>query len=133
MLKEFKEFALKGNLIDMAIAFVMGGAFGKVTTAFVDGMVAPLVGLISGGQDLTKLKWVITPQSTAADGSEIAEVAVKYGTFITEAINFLIVAFVMFMIVKAMNKMKKAEAAAPPPPPPAQEVLLAEIRDLLKK
>jgi large conductance mechanosensitive channel len=135
MLKEFKEFALKGNLIDIAVGFVMGGAFGKVSGAFTDGIVAPLIGQLVGGVDFNNLKWVLTPAQIGPDGAETAaEVAVKYGAFITTVIDFLIVAFVMFLVVKGINAAKKKEEAAPAPPPapPADVVLLEEIRDLLK-
>ncbi len=135
MLQEFKDFAIKGNLIDMAVGVVMGGAFGKVVSSFIDGMVMPAVGMITGGVDFTQMKLVLKPAVAAsADGATpaVAEVAVKYGTFITEVITFIVVAAVVFMVIKSINKMKKAEAAAPAPPP-AQEVLLTEIRDLLKK
>ncbi|MBK6275971.1 MAG: large-conductance mechanosensitive channel protein MscL [Saprospirales bacterium] len=136
MLKEFKEFALKGNLIDMAIGVVMAGAFGKVVTAFIDGMVMPAVGMLTGGVDFTQKKLILkSAVAASADGSvpAAAEVAVKYGDFITQIFSFLVVAAVVFMVIKAINKMKKAEAEAAPAPPPAQEVLLTEIRDLLKK
>lgn len=135
MFKEFKEFALKGNLVDMAIAFVMGGAFGKVTSKFIDGMVMPIVGMIQG-KDLSDWKFVLKDATKDDKGKDIAEVAIKYGEFLTVAIEFIIVAFVMFLVVKAMNKMKKQEAAAAPAAPPeptATEKLLAEIRDSLKK
>jgi large conductance mechanosensitive channel len=132
MFKEFKDFALKGNLIDTAVAFVMGAAFAKLTSAFIDGMVMPLVSQIAQA-DFSSWKSVLSAAVVGADGKETAaEIAVKYGDFVGGVINFLVVAFIMFMIVKAMNSAKKAEAAAPPPPPPAQEVLLGEIRDLLK-
>ncbi len=134
MLKEFKEFAMKGNLIDIAIGFVMGAAFGKLTSAFVDGVVMPLVGMIMGGKNFNDLKWVLSPAEVGPDGAETAaEVAVMYGAFITTLLDFIIVAAVMFMIVKGVNKMKKEEPAGPPPPPPADIVLLEQIRDLLKK
>jgi len=134
MFKEFKEFAMKGNLIDMAVGLVIGAAFGAVTSAFIDGMFMPIVGQIFQMGDLAQAKYVLSPEVKDAAGKVLtAESAVKYGSFISNVINFIIVAFVMFMIIKAMNKMKKAEAAAPPAAPPAQEVLLAEIRDLLKK
>jgi large conductance mechanosensitive channel len=142
MLKEFKEFALKGNLVDMAIAFVMGGAFGKIVTAFVDGMVMPLVGLLTSGKDFSKMEWIIkagAKEVIGADGAvtseALAPVAVKYGAFITVLIDFIIVAFVMFLIVKAINRMKKKQAEAPAAlaAPTKEETLLAEIRDLLKK
>ena len=133
MLKEFKAFAMKGNLLDIAVGFVMGAAFGKVSSSFTEGIVSPLVGQLVGGVNFKAMKYVITPASKAADGTEIAEVAVQYGAFLTTIVDFLIVAFVMFLVVKGVNKLKKAEAAAPPPPPPAEIVLLEQIRDLLKK
>ena len=131
MMKEFKEFALKGNLVDMAIAFVMGGAFGKVTAAFIDGMVMPAVGMLTGGVDFNDMKKVLK----AADAEGNGEVAIKYGAFITVAIEFLVVAFVMFMIIKAINNMKKKEAESPaaPPEPSSTDKLLAEIRDAVRK
>jgi len=136
MMKEFKTFALKGNLVDMAVAFVMGAAFGKLVSAFIDGMVMPLVGQITAGVDFKSLKYVMTEAKLDEAGNIIAaEAAIKYGEFITVMIDFTIVAFVMFMVVKAMNKMKKKEdaAPAPPPEPSSEEKLLTEIRDLLKK
>ena len=137
MIKEFKEFALKGNLIDMAIAFVMGAAFTKLTSAFIDGMVMPLVGQLSSGVDFKDLKKVLTPEVKDAAGKiTTPEVAIKYGAFVNVAIEFLIVAFVMFMVIKAINKMKKKEAeAAPAAPaePSSTDKLLIEIRDSLKK
>jgi large conductance mechanosensitive channel len=131
MLKEFKKFAMKGNLVDLAVAFVMGAAFTKITTSFINGMVMPAVGLLKG-KDFTDWKLVLKP-AVLEEGKEIAaEVAVKYGEFLTVTIEFLIVAFVMFLIVRTINKMKKVEEAKVTPPS-AQEVLLTEIRDLLKK
>lgn len=135
MLKEFKEFAIKGNLIDMAIAFVMGGAFGKVVSSFIDGMVMPAVGMLTGGVDFNNMKLILKEATAAsADGTiaAVEEVSIKYGAFITEIITFTVVAFVMFLVIKAVNKMKKEEAAAPAAPT-NEEVLLGEIRDLLKK
>ena len=130
MFKEFKEFALKGNLIDTAIAFVMGAAFGKVVSAFVEKMFAPVVGLLLGGVDLADKKWVLR-----AAAGEQPEVAIAWGAFLTASIDFLVVAFVMFMVIKAMNaaKRKEVEAAPAPPAGPSDVELLAEIRDLLKK
>ncbi|MBP7821468.1 MAG: large conductance mechanosensitive channel protein MscL [Saprospiraceae bacterium] len=131
MLKEFKDFALKGNLIDMAVGVVMGAAFGTVTKAFIDGLFMPLVGLIFQVGDLNKAEFVLRDEIKDAAGVvSQAKVALSYGSFISSLINFLLVAFVMFLVVKAMNKSKKEEA---PAPPPVSEVLLAEIRDLLKK
>jgi len=138
-ISEFKEFAMKGNLVDMAIAFVMGGAFGKVVTAFVEKMFAPIIGLIMGGIDLNDKKFVlkdgvaeVKDAAGAVVTPAVTEVAIEWGTFLTALIDFIIVAFVMFMIIKAMNKMKKPEPA-PAPSGPTQEELLGEIRDLLKK
>jgi large conductance mechanosensitive channel len=133
MLKEFKEFAMKGNLIDIAVAFVMGAAFNKVVSAFTGGIVSPLVGLIFKS-DFKDLKWTIKEGMTDASGTVVSEVSVMYGDFITNLIDFIIVAFVMFMIVKGVNITKKKEAPAPAAPKsPSQEELLAEIRDLLAK
>ena len=131
MLKEFKEFAMKGNLVDIAVGFVMGAAFKQVVTSFTGGIVSPLIGLIFKA-DFKDLKWIAREADKAND---VAEVAVLYGDFITNVIDFIIVAFVMFMIIKGINATKKKEAPAPPPAPagPTQEELLAEIRDLLSK
>jgi large conductance mechanosensitive channel len=132
MFKEFKEFAMKGNLIDMAIGLVMGASFGKVASAFTDGMIMPIVGKLVGGVDFKNLKFVIQDAVTANGKETVPEVAIKYGEFINQCVDFLIVAFVMFMVIKAINAMRKDTAMVAPPPTP-QEVLLAEIRDLLKK
>ena len=131
MLKEFKEFAMKGNLVDIAVGFVMGAAFKQVVTSFTGGIVSPLIGLIFKS-DLKELKIILTE---ADPDNNIKESAVLYGEFITNVIDFIIVAFVMFLMVKGINRMKKKEEPAPPPPPagPTQEELLAEIRDLLSK
>ena len=136
MMKEFKEFAMKGNLIDMAVAFVMGGAFRKVVSGFIDGMVMPIVGKLTAGVDFKTLVYEISPALYDAAGKEVSPVvSIKYGNFITILIDFTIVAFVMFMVVKGTNKMKKkAEAAAAVAPEPSTtEKLLTEIRDSLKK
>lgn len=137
-IKEFKEFALKGNLVDLAVAVVMGGAFGKVVSAFIDGMVMPAIGMLTGGVDFNDMKMILkegVAESKNADGSVIAavpEVAIKYGSFITVAIEFLVVALVVFMIIKAMNSMKKKQEEAPAGPS-STDALLMEIRDALKK
>ncbi len=142
MFKEFKEFAIKGNLVDLAVAFVMGAAFGKVTTAFIEGMVMPLVGMLTNGVDFSKMQKVLkdgVPEVKDAAGkivtAAVPEVSVKYGAFITVTIEFFIVAFVMFMIIKAINKLKKEEVKAPAPIPEisSTDKLLMEIRDGLKK
>jgi len=133
MLKEFKEFAMKGNLVDIAVGFVMGAAFKEVVTSFTGGIVSPLIGLIFNA-DFKDLKYVITEGVADASGKVTGEVAVLYGDFITNVIDFIIVAFVMFMIVKGVNALKKKEEEAPAEPAgPTQEELLSEIRDLLKK
>jgi large conductance mechanosensitive channel len=134
MLKEFKDFAMKGNLVDIAVGFVMGAGFNKVVSSFTGGIVSPLIGLL-GGKNFKDLKFIVK-EGVADDltGKVTGEVAVLYGDFITSVIDFIIVAFVMFMIVKGVNSMKKKEEAAPAAPAgPTQEQLLAEIRDLLKK
>jgi large conductance mechanosensitive channel len=131
MLKEFKEFAMKGNLVDIAIGFVMGAAFKQVVTSFTGGIISPLIGLVFKA-DFKDLKWVAREADTS---NNITEVAVLYGDFITNVIDFIIVAFVMFMIIKGINATKKKEAPAAPalPAGPTQEELLEEIRDLLAK
>lgn len=131
MLKEFKDFAMKGNLVDIAVGFVMGAGFNKVVSSFTGGIVSPLIGLL-GGKNFKDLKFIVKEGVTDdLTGKVTGEVAVLYGDFITSVIDFIIVAFVMFMIVKGVNSMKKKEEAAPAGP--TQEELLAEIRDLLKK
>ncbi|UII81699.1 large-conductance mechanosensitive channel protein MscL [Flagellimonas sp. CMM7] len=133
MLKEFKDFAMKGNLVDIAVGFVMGAAFNKVVASFTGGIVSPLIGLIFNA-DFKDLKYIVKEGAMNDAGEKVGEVAVLYGDFLTNVIDFIIVAFVMFMIVKGVNKMKKKEEPAPEAPAgPSQEDLLAEIRDLLKK
>ncbi len=136
--KEFKEFAMRGNLVDVAVAFVMGAAFGKIISSFVDGIIMPMVGMLTGGIDFSDQKFVLKqaiPEIKNADGTiipAIAEVSLKYGMFITTIIDFIFVALAVFMVIKAINTMKKAEPAPPPAEPTYQEQLLKEIRDLLK-
>ena len=133
MLKEFKEFALKGSLLDIAVGFVMGAAFKTVVTAFTGGIVSPLIGMLFN-TDFKELKWIIKDGVADESGKIAGEIAVLYGEFFTAVIDFIIVAFVMFLIVKAVNSMKrKEEEAAPAPSGPTQEELLVEIRDLLAK
>jgi large conductance mechanosensitive channel len=132
MLKEFKEFAMKGNLVDIAVAFVMGGAFGKVVTSFTEGIVSPLIGLI-GGADLSKNMIRLKGAVMDASGKVTSEaVFLKWGDFVTAIINFIIVAFVMFLVIKGINSMKKKEEAAPAATP-EDVILLREIRDALRK
>lgn len=133
MLKEFKEFAMKGNLIDIAVGFVMGAAFKEVVTAFTGGIVSPLIGLLFD-TDFKDLKMKLRDGTLNDAGEMVGEVYLEHGQFITHVLDFIIVAFVMFMVVKGVNKMKKKEAPAPEAPKgPSQEDLLVEIRDLLKK
>ena len=136
MLKEFKEFAMKGNLVDMAVGFVMGGAFATVVTAFIQGVFLPILAPIMGGIDLSSLTFTVQ-EAVLNDAGEVVKAAaiVDLGAFIAALISFIIVAFVMFMIIKGMNNMQKKEEEAPAEPeaPPRQEVLLEEIRNLLAK
>ena len=143
MIKEFKEFSLRGNLVDTAVAFVMGASFGKITSSFVEGIVMPLISMLTGGVNFNAQKFVLKdgiPEVKDATGKIITkaveEVAIKYGTFITSVIDFIVVAFVVFLFIKAINAMrKKEEAAAPPAPaePSSTDKLLIEIRDALTK
>lgn len=139
MVKEFKEFALKGSLVDTAIAFVMGAVVGKLVSAFIDGLVMPLVGMIQG-KDFSNMYVGLNDATKAAEaaGAPLAKAKEAgpvwaYGNFITVAIEFLMVAFVMFMIIKAINASKKKAAAAAPPAPTEDVILLREIRDALRK
>ena len=127
--KEFREFAVKGNMIDMAVGIIIGGAFGKIVSSLVADVIMPPLGLLIGGVNFTALQVTLRG---AAEGRDA--VTLNYGTFIQVAFDFLIVACAVFMMVKAINRMKRKEEAAPaaPPAPSRQEVLLAEIRDLLK-
>jgi large conductance mechanosensitive channel len=142
MLNEFKAFALKGNLVDMAVGLTLGAAFGALAGSFVADVFSPPLGLLLGGADFSNLFLVLRdgatvagPYASVAAAREAGAVTVSYGVFINAAINFLIVALAMFMVVKGMNNLKKKEAAAPAPPPApsAEEKLLTEIRDLLKR
>ena len=135
MLKEFKNFIMTGNVIEFAVAVIMAGAVGAVVNGFVNDIVMPLVGQLSGGVDFADLKHVLSPAVIGSDGVETSpENAIRYGAWINTIVNLIIVGFVMFMIVKAYNKMKKPVVEeAPDPAGPTQEELLAEIRDLLKK
>ena len=148
-LQEFKDFAMKGNVMDMAVGVVIGGAFGKIVSSIVGDVIMPAIGALMGGLDFTSLRWVIREAYTAEGGKEIAEAALNYGNFIQTLVDFLIIALSIFLVIKGINKMnakanakkKAAEeaaaaaaaAAAPAPEPTKEEVLLGEIRDLLKK
>jgi large conductance mechanosensitive channel len=131
MLREFREFIARGNVIDLAVGVIIGGAFGKIVTSFVDDVVMPPIGLLLGRVDFTQLKIVLQP----ADAThKVAEVALRYGAFLNTIFQFLIVALVIFFMIKLLNAMRRQQAAEPaaPPAPSPTEVLLGEIRDLLK-
>jgi large conductance mechanosensitive channel len=130
MLSEFKDFAMRGNVVDLAVGVIIGGAFGKIITALVDKLMMPVIGLLTGGVDFSKQ--VLVLKTDIVDGKEIPAVVLGYGDFINTVIQFTIIAFCLFLVIKAMNSMKKKEEAAAPAAPPAQEVLLREIRDALK-
>lgn len=141
MLKEFKEFALKGNVVDLAIGVIIGAAFGKIVDSLVNDVIMPIIGRITGDLDFSNF---FLPLSNAVKSPVLAEAkkegaVLAWGNFVTVSVNFIIIAFVLFMVVRAMNKMKRAEAAAAPaapaepPAPPRTEVLLEQIRDLMAK
>ena len=136
--QEFKEFALRGNVMDMAVGIIIGGAFGKIVSSLVDDILMPIIGLFTGGVNFTELKWVIKPAELNAAGEEIvAATTLNYGLFIQNIIDFLIIALVIFMMIRGINLLRKkqGEPATPEPAPePSDEVkLLTEIRNLLDK
>ena len=126
MLKEFREFISRGNVFDLAVGVIIGATFGKIVTSFVEDLLMPMLGKLLGGVDFTTAKLVL---GTKLEGDKLVEVAVKYGSFIQHVIDFLLIALVLFLVVKAYNRMRRT---APPPPPSPTETLLTEIRDLLK-
>jgi len=130
IVSEFKEFAVKGNMVDLAVGVIIGGAFGKIVASLVENVLMPPIGMLLGGMDFSSM--AITLKAGVGD---VKPVMLKYGLFMNSMVDFLIIAFVLFMVIKGINAMKrkKEEAPAAPAPPPAQEVLLTEIRDLLKK
>ncbi len=141
ILKEFKDFAMKGNVLDLAVAVIIGGAFGSIVTSFVNDVLMPPIGLLLGNTDFGDLQVILKSGQEAVMQGEavvvpaVAEVALRYGAFINTVLDFLIVAFSIFMVVKAFNKLKKRQEQAPTPvpAPSAEETLLTEIRDLLKE
>jgi large conductance mechanosensitive channel len=136
--KEFKEFAMRGNVVDLAVGIIIGGAFGKIVSSIVADVIMPPIGLLLGGVKFTDLKIFLTdPVVDAAGVITKQAVSINYGNFIQSLVDFLIIAFAIFMMIKGMNSMKKKEIAAPveapaPPEPTKEELLLAEIRDILK-
>jgi large conductance mechanosensitive channel len=135
MLKEFREFAMKGNVVDLAVGVIIGAAFGAIVTSLVGDVIMPIIGAITGGLDFSNY---FTPLSKAVTASNLADAkkqgaVLAWGNFLTLTINFIIIAFVLFLVIRSMNKLKRKDEAAPPPKPTRQEELLTEIRDLLKK
>lgn len=140
MLKEFKEFAMKGNVLDMAIGIIMGAAFGTIVNTLVSDVLMPPIGLAMGGIDFSNMFVTLKegakaagPYASLAAAKDAGAVTVNYGVFVNAVVSFLIVAFCVFLIVKSINTMKRAEPAPPPPGPTPDQMLLAEIRDLLKR
>ena len=133
MLQEFKTFAMRGNVVDMAVGIIIGAAFGKIVSALVASVIMPPIGLLTGGMDFSNLKVVLKSAVVDAKGAIVTpEVVIGYGMFINTIIDFVIIAFAIFMVIKLMNAAKKKEPAAAPPAPSKQEELLTEIRDILK-
>jgi large conductance mechanosensitive channel len=137
MLKEFREFAMKGNVVDLAVGIVIGAAFSAIVTSLVGDVIMPIIGAVTGGLDFSNY---FIPLANGVDATNLADAkkqgaVLAYGSFITLALNFLIIAFVLFIVIRLMNQLKRHEAAKPaePPKPSAEVILLTEIRDLLKK
>lgn len=130
MMKEFKQFAMKGNVVDMAVGIVIGAAFGKIIASLVKDVIMPPIGVLLGGVDFKNLTWVVQEAT-----EKTKAVVISYGAFLNTIIEFIIIAFAIFLVIKGINSMKKKEEEAPaaPPAPSKEEVLLGEIRDLLKK
>jgi large conductance mechanosensitive channel len=139
MLKEFKEFAMRGNVMDMAVGIIIGAAFGKIVTSLVNDVIMPPIGLLMGNVDFSNLFVNLnmdTTYASVAAAQEAGAPIIKYGLFINTILDFVIVAFAIFLVIRGLNKLKKKQEAAPPPPPPgptAEEKLLVESRDLLKQ
>jgi large conductance mechanosensitive channel len=140
MLKEFKEFAMKGNVLDMAVGIIIGGAFGTIVSSFVADVMMPPLGLLMGGLDFKDMFVTLKegakaagPYASLADAKAAGANTLNYGVFVNAVVSFLIVAFAVFLVVKAMNNMRRTQPAAPPPGPTPDQALLAEIRDLLKR
>lgn len=139
MLNEFKKFAMRGNVVDMAVGIIIGTAFGAIVSGFVGEIMMPILGMVTGGTDFSNLFVLLSegtppgPYQSLVAAREAGAAAIGYGAFINAAVNFVIVAFALFLLVRAMNSMKEAKAPAPPPGPTREETLLTEIRDLLAR
>lgn len=139
MLNEFKTFAMRGNVVDMAVGIIIGAAFGGIVSGFVDQIMMPILGLITGGTDFSNMFVLLRegatpgPYASLDAAREAGAVAVGYGVFVNAVVNFVIVAFALFLLIKGMNSMKAAEVPPPPPGPTTEETLLTEIRDLLAR
>ena len=133
MVKEFKAFVMRGNVVDLAVGIIIGGAFAKVVTSLVNDVIMPPIGMLIGGADFAELRVVLKQASVDATGNAIPAVSINYGVLVNTIINFVIIGFAIFMVIKAMNSAKKKEEAAPavPPAPSAEETILTEIRDIL--
>ncbi len=128
MVQEFRDFAMRGNVVDMAVGIVIGAAFGKIVTSFTNDLLMPPIGLMAGNVDFSEKVWTLKDAV-----GETPAVTINYGMFVNTILDFLIIAFAIFMVVKAMNAAKKKEEAAPPPAPSKEELLLTEIRDALRQ
>lgn len=130
---EFREFAARGNVVDLAVGVILGAAFGKITTSLVDQVIMPPLGLLIGRVDFAKLQWVLRPDDPATEASELT--AIQYGAFLNTVVQFVLVAFAVFLLVKAINSLRRRQAEAPaqPPAPTPTETLLTEIRDELRR
>jgi large conductance mechanosensitive channel len=141
MFEEFKKFAMRGNVLDLAVAVIIGGAFGKIISSLVNDILMPPVGLLLGNRDFSNMRVILKyPKEAIMEGDQIitpaiAEVSIKYGAFISTVLDFLIVVFSIFLVIRFYNRLKKKEELKPaaPPPPSKEEVLLSEIRDILKE
>ncbi len=135
MLKDFRDFAMKGNVVDLAVAVIIGVAFGAIVSSMVADIIMPIIGAITGGLDFSNYFTALSSKVTASNLADAKKqgAVLAWGNFLTLTLNFLIVAFVLFIVVRLMGQLKKKEAAAPPPPPSAEVQLLTEIRDLLKR
>ncbi len=134
LVREFKEFAVKGNMIDMAVGIIIGGAFGKVVSSLVSDILMPPLGLLMGRMDFSEYKIGLMSSAVSGDGTALPAVDLRFGVFVNAMIDFTIVAFAVFLLVKAINRLRRQQEAAPPPPPPTPEevLVLRDIRDLLK-